>query len=83
MVELSRMCLVCNPRKVDTASALARMTIVNDNAGTVGGGAGYHLENAGSCVGWKYLREFTVSAQVAALVYCLSHLSGQLVFHMF
>ena len=51
LVELSRMCLVCNPRKVDTASALARMTIVNDNAGTVGGGAGYHLENAGRCVG--------------------------------
>ena len=51
LVELSRMCLVFNPRKVDTASALARMTIVNDNAGTVGGGAGYHLENAGRCVG--------------------------------
>jgi hypothetical protein len=68
-LEYRRMCLMCNTSKFDAASALARMSIVNENAGTVGGGAGYHLENAGRCVGWKYLKQFTeISAQVAALV---------------
>jgi hypothetical protein len=70
-LEYRRMCLMCNTSKFDAVSALARMSIVNENVGTVGGGAG--LQG----ITWKMqaavfdgnLKQFTeISAQVAALV---------------